>query len=316
MKNKIYFRADASAEIGYGHFIRTLALADMLKSEFSCTFFTVEPTEYQLVEIANVCKCESMNGNNPLDDFLKFLQGDEIVVLDNYFYTSDYQKKIKDKGCKLVLIDDMHNMHYYADVIINNSLEDSILYDAEPYSKFCIGRGWLLLRSEFFKKTISNVKRNTDLIICFGGADPYHITNKFLEYINPASYNGIIHVIAGDKVYIDNKYTSMIVVHRNISASQIVELFDKSMLAIVSSSTIHIEAMTRGIHLLVGYYVDNQKEDYDYGIKNNNFIGLGNLLEYDGHDIKVKMNAAKSINYRVKVSNIQQNFINMFKSLD
>mgnify|MGYP006872109998 CR=1 FL=1 len=33
---KIYFRADAGAEIGYGHFIRTLALADMLKDDFSC----------------------------------------------------------------------------------------------------------------------------------------------------------------------------------------------------------------------------------------------------------------------------------------
>ena len=31
---KIYFRADASATIGYGHFIRTLALADMLKDDF------------------------------------------------------------------------------------------------------------------------------------------------------------------------------------------------------------------------------------------------------------------------------------------
>lgn len=30
---KIYLRADASAAIGYGHFIRTLALADMLKDD-------------------------------------------------------------------------------------------------------------------------------------------------------------------------------------------------------------------------------------------------------------------------------------------
>ena len=31
---KIYFRADAGAEIGYGHFIRSLSLADMLKDDF------------------------------------------------------------------------------------------------------------------------------------------------------------------------------------------------------------------------------------------------------------------------------------------
>ena len=41
---KIYLRADASAAIGYGHFIRTLALVDMLKDDFDCTFFTCHPT--------------------------------------------------------------------------------------------------------------------------------------------------------------------------------------------------------------------------------------------------------------------------------
>ena len=46
-KRKIFFRADASTTIGYGHFIRTLALADMLKNDFNCTFFTQSPSTYQ-----------------------------------------------------------------------------------------------------------------------------------------------------------------------------------------------------------------------------------------------------------------------------
>ena len=45
-------------------------------------------------------------------DFLSHLQGDEIVVLDNYFFTTDYQRAIKQKGCRLVCIDDMHDKHY------------------------------------------------------------------------------------------------------------------------------------------------------------------------------------------------------------
>ena len=53
---KIYFRADAGAEIGYGHFIRTLALADMLKDDFSCVFVTQAPTIYQKSEVAKVCE--------------------------------------------------------------------------------------------------------------------------------------------------------------------------------------------------------------------------------------------------------------------
>lgn len=35
MDKKVYFRADASNVIGYGHFVRTLALADMLKDNLT-----------------------------------------------------------------------------------------------------------------------------------------------------------------------------------------------------------------------------------------------------------------------------------------
>ena len=37
---KIYFRADAGADIGYGHFIRSLSLASILKDKFECALFT------------------------------------------------------------------------------------------------------------------------------------------------------------------------------------------------------------------------------------------------------------------------------------
>ena len=121
MKRKIFFRADASQSIGYGHFIRTLALADMLKDDFDCVFYTQTPTEYQRKELEKVCPFIEL----PDDDtrfrlFIEELKGDEIVVLDNYFFTTDYQRSIKTKGCKLVCVDDMHDKHYVADVVINH----------------------------------------------------------------------------------------------------------------------------------------------------------------------------------------------------
>ena len=85
---KIYFRADASATIGYGHFIRTLALADMLKDDFDCTFFTCHPTPYQVEEMEKVCPFIPLQEETHSADFLSHLQGDEIVVLDNYFFTT------------------------------------------------------------------------------------------------------------------------------------------------------------------------------------------------------------------------------------
>jgi spore coat polysaccharide biosynthesis predicted glycosyltransferase SpsG len=38
MKHKVIFRADADRDIGYGHFVRSSALADMLKDDFDVLF--------------------------------------------------------------------------------------------------------------------------------------------------------------------------------------------------------------------------------------------------------------------------------------
>ena len=132
-KQKIYFRADAGPEIGYGHYIRSLALADMLKQDFDCTMFTQAPTDYQLREIEHVCPIVALSDTDAkFDEFLDYLHGDEIVVLDNYFFATDYQRQIKAKGCQLVCIDDMHDKHYVANVVINHGCTDESLFDVEP----------------------------------------------------------------------------------------------------------------------------------------------------------------------------------------
>ena len=104
---KIYFRADAGADIGYGHFIRSLSLASILKDKFECALFTQTPSAYQLKEAEGVCPLVSLpSTQEKYTLFLDRLDGDEIVVLDNYFYDVQYQKAIKEKGCSLVCIDD------------------------------------------------------------------------------------------------------------------------------------------------------------------------------------------------------------------
>ena len=142
-KSKIFFRADASADIGYGHFVRTLALADMLKENFDCTYFTSNPTDFMSQEMEKECPYVALNEESKLNDFLQQLTGEETVVLDNYFYTPEYQLHIKEKGCRLVCIDDMHDRHYYADIVINHATGlNRSDYDLEPYTQLCTGLNW------------------------------------------------------------------------------------------------------------------------------------------------------------------------------
>lgn len=265
---KIYFRADASVDIGYGHFIRTLALADMLKDDFDCTFFTVSPTSYQKEELKKVCKFRSLNIETHFTDFVSLLEGNEIVVLDNYYYSTAYQKLIKNKGCRLVCIDDIHDKHYVADVVINHALGAlAIDYSVEDYTQLCLGLSYAMLRLPFFQKKIrERHATGIHLTICFGGADINNITGKILDVV--AEMEGIarINVIIGDayshkqevEAYYNNK--DIVKFYSAISAEQMASLLNETDIAVLPASSVLWEALFMKVSVVYGYYVDNQMD--------------------------------------------------------
>lgn len=286
LKRKICFRADAGAEIGYGHFIRTLALADMLKGDFECVFYTQTPSEYQRKECEQVCRLVNL----PADEirfqlFLDNLQGDEIIVLDNYFYTTEYQKAIKNKGCKLVCIDDMHDKHYVADAVVNQSPVNEEEFDKEPYTKLYLGTDYELLRRPFLQP-LSGKLRKKDVIVSFGGADPFHLTDKIVSLLVKIGAPYHIITILGDKATLSVENKKHVEIKSRLSAQQMADLFETSAFGILSASTVSLEAMSRHLPIMIGYYVDNQKEGYERFKERGNFIPLGCLPNLTNDQLK------------------------------
>ncbi|EFI02628.1 MULTISPECIES: pseudaminic acid biosynthesis protein PseG [Bacteroides] len=284
MNKKIIFKADAGKHIGYGHFIRTLALADMLKDGYDCYFSTFEPTFYQLDEINKVCKYFPLMGTtDQFQEFLSLLNGDEIVVLDNYYYDTNFQKQIKRKGCKLVCIDGIHSQHFYCDIIFNPDFCRPEDYSVEQFTKLYIGLEWAFLRQPF----INNIRKRknnqiTNVVIALGGADPYSLTDQVLAVLQNKQIQ--IKVIVGDTARVNIPCQNNVEVYSRISAEQIAELFNLSDLGIFSASTICNEAMACKLPIAAGYYVDNQIEYYHF-LENNRLIyPLGNLLLDDLED--------------------------------
>lgn len=316
MKKRILFRADAGAEIGYGHFIRTLALADMLKDDFDCAFYTQAPSEYQRKECAKVCPLVEL----PADEtrfqvFLDGLQGDEIIVLDNYFYTTEYQKAIKDKGCKLVCIDDMHDKHYVADAVVNHGPVTEDEFDCEPYTKLYFGDGYKLLRKPFLQP-LSNKQRNNTAIVNLGGADPFKLTDKVVSLLLQAGTPYHVLVILGDTVYLSEENREKVEVRSRLSAEQIAELFETSAFGILPASTVSIEASSRGLPLLTGYQVDNQEEGYRDSARKGLFIPLGNLHQLTLETLNVALSQLQDFKPVIPdYSNVPKNFKTIFKTL-
>lgn len=318
MMQKIYFRADASVSIGYGHFIRTLALADMLKDNFECTFFTCHPTFYQVSEIEKVCSLIILQEGTHYDDFLAHLQGDEIVVLDNYFFTTDYQCAIKAKGCRLVCIDDMHDKHYVADVVINHGQTNSMLFDVEPYTKLCLGFDWVLLRKPFLEAT--NRKRISSdslekVAICFGGSDIHDMTGYFVNQTLKFPEVRCVTAVVGDayKSHSKEKADKRLVYRSRLTAEEMADLFCNSDLVICSASSVCIEALACGSKVAVGWYVHNQKEFYSNVCSLKLIQGLGNLN--DSENIAIDLDSPSSVNFNHNFSSIPNNYIKLFEQL-
>lgn len=322
-KKKIYFRADAGSNIGYGHFIRTLALADILKNDFDCTFFTTSPTPYQIGEMEKTCKHVALEEKSKFMTFLEYLKGDEIVVLDNYFYTTDYQRRIKDKGCKLVCIDDIHDKHYVADLVINqaiNAKEED--YSCETYTRFAFGLRYSLLRRPFFdacKMAIEKKQMSQGLrvVVAFGGSDFFDLTNKVIMAIKDIDVVNSITAIVGDSYGVENMVKDNNVFYlKNLSAHRIADLFLSSDVAILPCSTMMNEALACGITAIGGYYVQNQENDY-YAFKLENMImGVGDYSEPDAmYRLQKILGRVIQIDQHVISADTPQGLINLFKTI-
>lgn len=311
---KIFFRADANSEIGYGHFIRILALADMLKHDFECKFFTVSPSDYQVQEMQRVCPFEVLDEDVKFEQFLRRLNGDEIVVLDNYFFTPEYQLKIRIKGCKVVYVGDFPNVNYVADVVISPFLSDQDRLRCAPYTKVYRGLDWALLRKPFLHSDCSH-KIDGTWLISFGGTDYLNMTEKFLEILDKSQDVRKVTVIVGDAFrFVDNlcKY-SKATVKMNLSAEEMSHEMEMAKYAILPCSGVCVEALACGCRIVSGYFVDNQKESSELWEELGYILNLGDMTTYSSTDFIQDVNNLLPV--KVDFSRIVARYINLFRTL-
>lgn len=283
IKRKIIFRADGGPTIGMGHFFRTLALAQMLKDDFYCVFATRNPSFFQVHEIKKVCHeiIILSDNNSHFKEFLSFLNGDEIIVLDNYYFSTEYQKEIKDKGCQLVCIDDLQDKHYVADIVINHAEGiDASKFSIESYTRLLLGYKYALLRPSFVLSNDFQWEKIYSAIIAIGGADPLALSEKILKLCLKYGFSKPIIVINGRKI--KNKVTnSNVIFFNDLTDSQLMNLMQKSEFGVFPASTVAIEACAARLPFLCGFFVENQKEVYKGIINSKLAIGIGDFLSLD-----------------------------------
>jgi UDP-2,4-diacetamido-2,4,6-trideoxy-beta-L-altropyranose hydrolase len=278
--SKVFIRVDGNSEIGLGHLFRCISLAQILQIKYDIHFYCKQipkSIKFNILQLGfNVFEIKSET------EFISKIKCSIIVVLDGYKFTSLYQKKIKEKKVKLVYIDDLCNMYYYADLIINHAPGiDKSKYKTEYYTKFALGLEFTLLRPSFYNIVQSkkkNRKQNT-LIISFGGSDYQNITYKSLLTINKLSFSfSSIDIIVGHSYLHLDELNSLIntlklnvFIHNSLNEAEMCEIFQKNEYALVPSSGVLFEALACGCKPIAGYYINNQIGIYE-GFKKMNCI--------------------------------------------
>ena len=208
--DSLVIRADANVEIGTGHIMRCLALAQAWKSAGrKCTFASAQcPPALQRAirdEGFEYLPMYSETGSEEDAQELCALAGKQKstwVVVDGYQFGSEYQNSIKKADLDLLFIDDNgHAGRYSADLVLNQNVHASAdqYEDRERYTQLLLGPAFAMLRREFdewkgWKREIPGTARN--VLITMGGSDPENLTERVMRALYQVGVNGLSVVVA------------------------------------------------------------------------------------------------------------------------
>jgi UDP-2,4-diacetamido-2,4,6-trideoxy-beta-L-altropyranose hydrolase len=299
---RLVFRADGDGTIGLGHLMRLLALADQLRGLAPGLFLVREPSTAVAELVANAgwvltalpAPASLLAEASWLGQ--DFLQPSDVLILDGYEFAQAYQQRLRQSGCGLVYIDDLHAWPVVADVLINHSPGVAPAdYQAPANAQLLLGPAFSLLRAPFLAAAAPPRASGpiTSAVVCFGGADPLGLTTRTLAALLALPQMVHVSLVLGgafgatDALHalIAQHPNHSIALHRNVGAAELVDLLQAHAVAVVPASTVLIEALVLGRPALTGYYVPNQELLAAYVHTHQQAFSVGNFADLAGESL-------------------------------
>jgi UDP-2,4-diacetamido-2,4,6-trideoxy-beta-L-altropyranose hydrolase len=285
--NHLIIRADATPQIGTGHVMRCLALAEAWRDEggeavFICHYgsdaiekrirqkgFDILPLPHVYPHPSDInCVIGVINRYRTLSPAPKIW-----VAIDGYGFDAAYQEYVKKKtGCELLCIDDYgHASHYYADLVVNQNVSSkSELYIGKTTdSRLLLGARYVMLRNEFLCGSVKqreNPPVGRKILVSMGGGDTSHVILKVLSGLKRLAMEGVeVRIIIGP----ENSHISALEEEINgesvykllANVTNMQELMMWADLVITAGGTTSWEAAYMGLPQVVTYFADNQKSN-------------------------------------------------------
>lgn len=229
----IAFRTDASLEIGTGHVMRCLTLADSLREHGVESTFICRKQSGDLIGLIsqrghNVAALPSWHEKNTsnfndasydslpcsdwvtdADDTKKILtdmlsgQLFNWLIVDHYALDISWEQAMRSSVRRIMVIDDLANRSHDCDLLLDQNLgrvehDYSDLLNSSAIT--LIGPKFSLLRSEFAAMREKSLHRRVlfpnlkHLLIAMGGVDKENVTEKILDTLNGCDLPRDFHI--------------------------------------------------------------------------------------------------------------------------
>ena len=287
ISRQLLIRADASKDIGIGHIMRMIALAQAWQDAqgiVTLSYMSCPPKLLNRLEEENIStiKLDISESGGATDAHATIQQAQQHdclwVVLDGYFITVEYQKLVKSAGLKLLMIDDYgHCDYWHSDLLLNQNLHATEMresyHDSSICHNFLLGPKYALLRREFklsrTRLTYTESRLPIRILITFGGADPENWTLKLLQIILTCEFHIKATAIIGpgygntrSLAKLKSTDTVSISIHSNVEDMPLMYSNSDCIISAAGSST--YEWLRYCLPALVFAIAENQKPAIPY----------------------------------------------------
>jgi UDP-2,4-diacetamido-2,4,6-trideoxy-beta-L-altropyranose hydrolase len=232
---RVLFRTDADSNIGTGHLMRCLALADGLRSEGAeCVFLCREAGLGALAEKITagghgLLTLPAAAGNEDGDDLPRLAHAGWLpggwrndaaacrlalanqpaadwLVVDHYALDGRWERAMRAEAERVMVIDDLADRRHECEVLLDqNVLADSVGQYQGLVPEGCLlllGPKYALLRPEFLAfgeaaPKAAGCSEDLRLLIMFGGSDPQDLTLRAVKALARIKWRGPVDVVAG-----------------------------------------------------------------------------------------------------------------------
>ena len=202
----LILRANASEEIGAGHVMRLIALAQGARREGCSSHFVLggDPgfcaAKVAEAGFAASPSYEAIGSKADLAHLKGVAQANAAaaVVVDGYDFDTSYIGALAESW-RTVVIDDLAEGHIPAQIIVNpNYGAEGLRYDVARGTRVLAGSDYALLRSEFVDAPRPQYSAAPlRLILTFGGSDPVNATTRVVRSLGAVKTTAEIRIIVG-----------------------------------------------------------------------------------------------------------------------